>query len=259
MHGGCVMREIRKEAELNHCWYRYKQSGDPQAKETLILAYAPLVKYVVGRVAVGLPSYVDADDLYSYGIFGLLDALERFDVDRGIRFETYALTRIRGAIWDGVRTADWVPRSVRQKARDLERALVALEQRLGRAASDLEAAEELGLTVHGYYELLTEVSGATVLSLDETLRTNSESHIRLGETLVDPHTPNPDADILMGDERQELAEAISGLSERERLVLTLYYYEGLTLKEIGAVLEISESRVCQLHTKAIARLRTKLR
>ncbi len=252
------MREIRQEAELNNCWHRYKQSGDPQAKETLIMAYAPLVKYVVGRLAMGLPAYVDADDLYSYGIFGLLDALERFEVERGIRFETYALTRIRGAIWDGVRTADWVPRSVRQKARELERAILTLEQRLGRAASDAEVSGALGLSDEEYSALLTEVSGAAILSLDETLRHDGESHIRLGETLIDPSTPSPDAEIISADEHQELADAILHLPERERLVLTLYYYEGLTLKEIGVVLDVSESRVCQLHTKAIARLRTRL-
>ncbi|MGE5654463.1 MAG: FliA/WhiG family RNA polymerase sigma factor [Bacillota bacterium] len=252
------MREIGKEVELNKCWHRFKQSGDPQAKETLILAYAPLVKYVVGRVAIGLPTYVDADDLFSYGIFGLLDAIERFEVERGIKFETYALTRIRGSIWDGVRLADWVPRSVRQKARDLERTFHSLEQRLGRAATDAEMAHMLGLTDHEYGALLTEVSGATMLSLDETLRTDGESQIRLGETLVDHAAPSPDAEVLMADEQQELAEAILHLPERERLVLTLYYYEGLTLKEIGAVLDVSESRVCQLHTKAIARLRAKM-
>lgn len=253
------MGETRKDTDMITCWQLFKHSGDAQAKEVLIVAYAPLVKYVVGRLAIGLPSYVDADDLYSYGIFGLLDAIERFEPERNIKFETYALTRIRGAIWDGVRSSDWVPRSVRQKARELERTFLSVEQRLGRAASDAEMADELGLTHLEYGGLLSEVNAATMLSLDETLRADGESSIRLGETIVDLGAPSPDAGVLMADEHGELASAILQLPERERLVLTFYYYEGLTLKEIGAVLGVSESRICQLHTKAISRLRAKLR
>lgn len=245
---------------LVRLWKRYKKTRSPELREQLILEYAPLVKHVAGRLAVMLPPHVEFDDLVSYGMFGLVEAVERFDFERGVKFETYAAARIRGAIIDGLRSADWVPRSVRQKARELEKELIRLESRLGRAATDDEIAEALGMTVQEYDRLLAELSGVSLVSLDEVWVADpeEESQLRLLETVSNESAASPEDTLEEKELERLLAEAIDRLPERERLVVALYYHEGLTLKEIGRVLGVTESRVCQIHTKAILRLRAYL-
>jgi RNA polymerase sigma factor, FliA/WhiG family len=248
------------EQELQRLWRRFKSNGDPQAREQLILHYAPLVKYVAGRVAMGLPPNIDPEDLHSYGIFGLMDALEKYEPDRGVKFETYAIARIRGAMFDGLREQDWVPRTVRQKARRLERAIADLEARLGRSATDEEICAALNLTPEEYADLLSEIRVTSIVSLDEwwAAENDDDKGISLGELIEDPNAEQLGAAIEAREVERLLGEVIEGLPERERLVVTLYYYEGLTLKEIGQVLGVTESRVSQLHTRAILRLRARL-
>lgn len=250
----------KQRAELEQAWEEFKTTGSAEAREALILAYVPLVKYVAGRVSVGLPSNVDFDDLVSYGVFGLVDAVEKFDPDRGVKFETYAVARIRGAVIDGLRSIDWVPRSVRQKSKELEQTIGALEAKLGRPATDAEIAEALNITVEEYHELLSEVKGVTLASLDEVWSGDPEEEgkIPFGQMIENTGSEDPTARVEDVEVKRVLAEAIDHLPERERLVVALYYYEGLTLKEIGEVLRVSESRISQIHTKAILRLRGRL-
>ncbi len=241
-------------------WERYKHHRDPKAREQLILEYAGLVKYVAGRMAISLPSSVHQDDLISYGIFGLIDAIEKFDMDRNIKFETYAVARIRGAIWDGLRSMDWVPYSVRHKAKELEQTYARLEHQLGRAATDDEICEAMNLTRQQFAQLLTETSYLSFLSLDDlwTLDKNGGNSVRVIDTIQDQSAPDPVTMVMFEEQKKILTDAINKLPEREKLVIALYYYEGLTLKEIGKVLGVSESRVSQMHTKAIMRLRGRL-
>lgn len=241
-------------------WEAYKTKGDRTAREELILHYAPLVKYVAGRVAISLPSTVEFDDLISYGIFGLIDAVEKYDPGRGVKFETYALARIRGAIIDGLRSVDWVPRSIRQKAREFEEACQKIETELGRVASDEELCDALNMNLDDYYQMLSEVSCTTLTSLDELWKFdgNLEENIRVMETIKDTSSADPLATVEFQELKKVLGEAIDRLPERERLVIALYYYEGLTLKEIGKVLDVTEARVSQIHSKAILRLRARL-
>jgi RNA polymerase sigma factor FliA len=241
-------------------WQNYLTSKSPATREAIILRYAPLVKYVAGRVAIGLPSNVEFDDLVSFGVFGLMDAIEKFDPLRGIKFETYAIARIRGAILDGLRSNDWVPRSVRQKSRELERICAELENRLGRSASDQEISDAMGISVHEFYQLLSEVSCTTLSSLDELwlVHSNDDDTVRVLDLVRNNESEDPLHQVEMEEIKTTLANAIDCLPERERMVIALYYYEGLTLKEIGEIMEISESRVSQIHTKAIFRLRGRL-
>lgn len=258
MEGGVLDGE--RGSNLERVWELFKMERSVEARDELILAYVPLVKYVAGRVSVGLPANVDFDDLVSYGFFGLVDAIEKFDPDRGVKFETYAVARIRGAVIDGLRSIDWVPRSVRQKAKELENTVASLEAKLGRPATDAEVSEALNVTVEEYHELLSQVRGIALASLDEvwTGDPDEEGKLRFGQMIENTDSEDPGA--LVGDVevRRVLAEAIDQLPERERLVIALYYYEGLTLKEIGQVLGVSESRISQIHTKAIVRLRGRL-
>ncbi len=249
-----------RATEVDRAWKAFKRTGDQAAREALILHYAPLVKYVAGRLAVALPATVDFDDLVSWGTFGLIDAVEKFAPDRGVKFETYALARIRGGMIDGLRLSDWVPRSVRQKARQFEAVAQRLETSLGRAATDGELAVALGLTSEEYHSLLSELACTTLTSLDEVWRGEGDGSegARLVDGLPDEHAPDPLASAEFTELRRALAGAIDQLPERERLVIALYYREGLTLKEIGKVLEVTEARVSQIHTKAILRLRGKL-
>jgi RNA polymerase sigma factor for flagellar operon FliA len=249
-----------RATELDRAWRAFKRAGDGAAREALILNYAPLVKYVAGRLAVSLPASVDFDDLVSWGTFGLIDALEKFAPERGVKFETYALARIRGAMIDGLRVSDWVPRSVRQKARHFETVAQRLETSLGRAATDAELAQALEITLAEYHALLSELACTTLTSLDEVWRGGEDGSegVRLVDGLADEHAADPLAATEFSELRRALAAAIDQLPERERLVVALYYREGLTLKEIGRVLEVTEARVSQIHTKAVLRLRGKL-
>lgn len=238
-------------------WQEYKATGKEKIREKLIVKYAPFVKYVAGKIFVNLPSNIEFDDLVSYGILGLIDAIEKFDIDRNIKFKTYAKTRIRGAIFDELRVLDWTPRSIRQKARKLEKAYAKLESKLGRAARDEEVAEYLGISVHELHNLFNETKKSLLLSLDELFYDDEEGASRL-DFVEDKKSDNPQSKIEQSEIRDILAESINRLSERERLVVTLYYYEDLTSKEIGRILGVSDSRISQLHTKAILRLRGRL-
>jgi RNA polymerase sigma factor for flagellar operon FliA len=245
--------------ELMALWAEFKETASLQARERLILHYAPLVKYVASRVATGLPASVEQADLVSYGMFGLIDALEKFEPARGNKFETYAIPRIKGAIIDELRAMDWVPRSVRFKAREIEKAYSDLESMMKRAPSEKEVAARLGVTLKELHDVITQISFVSVLALDELLSVGSDrgEQVSLLDTLADRGS-----DVSMGLEGQEtrglLAAAINSLSEREKIVVTLYYFEGLTLAEIGEILGVTESRVCQIHTKAVNQLRLQL-
>ena len=253
------MEELEDAAEIDRLWTDYKDSGRRDLRDRLILRYSPLVKYVAGRVAVGLPQNVDQADLVSYGIFGLIDAIEKFDLDRGYKFETYAIARIKGAILDELRSIDWVPRSVRAKARQLEKAYGKLEADLHRTPTDEELAEELGMTEDQLQQTLGQISFVGLVALDEMLSAGGDrgESVTLGDTIADA-SEGPVAAYEVEEMRQILAEAINRMGDREKIVLTLYYYEGLTLAEIGQVLGVTESRVCQIHTKAVLQLRSKL-
>lgn len=245
---------------VEELWQAFKRTGDRAAREALILNYAPLVKYVAGRLAVSLPASVEFEDLISYGTLGLIDAVERFEPARGVKFETYALARIRGGMIDGLRLSDWVPRSLRQKARHFETIVQRLESNLGRAATDAELASALGLSAAEYQDLVSELACTTLGSLDEVWRGDQDGNegVRVVDGLADAQAEDPLASAEYAELKRALAEAIDQLPERERLVVALYYREGLTLKEIGRVLEVTEARVSQIHTKAILRLRGKL-
>lgn len=246
--------------DIARCWAAYKQSGDVIAREKLILNYSPLVKYVAGRLSSNLPQTVDTSDLISYGVFGLIDAIEKFNPDRGIKFETYAIARIKGAIIDELRAMDWVPRSVRSRAREIESAYVVLENRLKRVPTDAEVALEMGVTVKELQDILAKLSYTSVVSFEELWTGNSEREERgsAASTIKDETAEDPVQVFETAEVKEILASAIERLPEREKVVIALYYYEGLTLKEIGAVLGVTESRVSQLHTKAVLRLRARL-
>jgi RNA polymerase sigma factor for flagellar operon FliA len=249
-----------KAIELKDLWRRYKRDGDERARERLVVAYSPLVKYVSGRMASGLPAHVEEADLISYGLVGLISAIERFELEREIKFETYAITRIKGSIIDELRSLDWVPRSVRARARAIERANTKLEHKLQRAPSDEEMAAELEMTVGDFQDALLQISNSTIAALDElwTVSGSSGDQVSLLDTLHDPGAPDPAQVMDATDLKDRIADAISRLPEREKLVVALYYYENLTLREIGEVLGVTESRVSQLHTKAVLRLRGRM-
>jgi RNA polymerase sigma factor for flagellar operon FliA len=240
-------------------WEDYKRTGDRAIRDQLIVLYSPLVKYVAARVAVGLPQHVDGSDLVSYGIIGLIDAIDRFDPVRAVKFETYAIPRIKGAIIDELRAIDWVPRSVRAKARAVEQAYSSLEASLLRTPTDAEVAAELDISEQDLQDILRQVSFVGIAALDEVFLVGGERTERttLGDTIPDA-TAGPVALFEDKESKEILAQAISQLGERERTVLSLYYYEGLTLAEIGEILGVTESRVCQIHTKAVLQLRSRL-
>lgn len=246
-------------SEERKLWKEYKKNGTLSARETLIINYAPLVKYIASRMSLGMPSSVEVDDLVSYGIMGLIDAIEKFEPERGFKFKTYASQRIRGAILDEIRQLDWVPRSVRKKARDVENAYRRIERRVGRAATDLEVTNELEISLSEFHELLTEISGTVLLSLDNVFTVGKEDdEINVYEAIEAPESNRPNEVAERSAMLDILTDAIEDLPEKERLVLTLYYYEEMNLKEIGAILGVTESRVSQIHTKAVMRLRIKL-
>jgi RNA polymerase sigma factor for flagellar operon FliA len=241
-------------------WRQYRKNKDQALRDRLILTYAPLVKYVAGRLGSGLPAHVDEGDLVSYGLLGLIGAIERFDPDRDIKFETYAIARIKGSIIDELRAMDWVPRSVRARARDIERAIAELEGKLNRAPTDEEIAGKLGLTQDELDASLSEISRSSIAALDElwTVQGSTGDQVALIDTIEDTAGPAPQTALDQSEMKEMIADAISRLPEREKLVITLYYYEELTLREIGEVLGVTESRVSQLHTKAILRLKARL-
>ncbi len=241
-------------------WRKYRASRDLQLRDRLILTYAPLVKFVAGRLGSGLPAHVDEGDLVSYGLLGLIGAIERYDPDRDVKFETYAIARIKGSIIDELRAMDWVPRSVRARARDIERAIGELEAQSGRVPSEVEIAAKLGVSQDELGENLLEISRSSIAALDElwTISPTGGDQVALIDTIEDTQGPEPQAALAQTEMREALGEAIARLPEREKLVVTLYYYEELTLREIGEVLGVTESRVSQLHTKAILRLKARL-
>lgn len=250
-----------KQNELAETWLLYKEQNDTGARDRLILAYSPLVKYVAGRMSSGLPAHIEEGDLVSYGLLGLIGALERFDLSRNIKFETYAVSRIKGAIIDELRALDWVPRSVRSWARKVEAAITELENELSRAPTDEETADRLGIGVDEYGDILNQVSCASVVALDEFWDSSGsgQDRVNLIDTIEDTEAPEPSKAFRVQVIKETLAAAIERLPERERIVIGLYYYEGLTLKEIGEVLGVTESRVSQLHTKAVLRLKGRIK
>ncbi|GLZ41475.1 RNA polymerase sigma factor [Actinokineospora sp. NBRC 105648] len=245
------------EAGIVALWRRFGQQRAQVLRDRLVLHYAPLVKYVAGRVGTGLPAHVDVSDLIQSGIFGLVDAIEKFEPERGLKFETYAMQRIRGAILDDLRAQDWVPRTVRGRAREVERGIERLGAKLQRTPNDAELAGELGLTVTELRDVYAQLQLTSVVALDE-LAAAGRGVTSLADVLEDETAEDPVALLVDQDNRRQLAEAIGLLVERDRVVVTLYYFENLTLAEIGRVLGVTESRVCQLHTRAVLRLRAKL-
>jgi RNA polymerase sigma factor FliA len=234
-------------------WAEYKASGDRQLRDELILLYTPLVRYVANRVSAGLPQSIETADLASYGMFGLIDAIEKFDVSRSTKFETYAIARIRGAIIDELRSFDWVPRSVRSKARSVEQAYSLLEATYGRAPTDAEVAAHLDVSDAELQKVFGQISYVGVAALDETVAGWDREAATLGDTIPDREQEFLSA-VEVEEMKQVLADTIDALTLRERVVLTLYYYENLTLAQVGEVLGVTESRVCQIHTKAVTRL-----
>ncbi|MBY0470315.1 FliA/WhiG family RNA polymerase sigma factor [bacterium] len=229
-------------------------------RDKLIVEYAPLIKYIAQKIAARLPANIELDDLISSGVIGLMDAIEKYDSSRDNKFKTYAEFRIRGAILDELRAQDWVPRSVREKAKQLERAFSKIEQSKGRQATDEEVCEELGLSQEDYHDMLNQVRSVSLLSYDEILsfsRSDRRTLHGIGES--GSKAPTPFNEVNIAGIKRIIAEAIQDLPEKQRLVLSLYYYEDLNLKEIGKVLDVTESRVSQLHTQAILRLKAKLR
>jgi RNA polymerase sigma factor FliA len=249
-----------RQTDMKDVWSRYKKTGDEKAREQLVLAYSPLVKFVAGRMSSGLPAHIEESDLISYGLLGLIGAIERFDPAREIKFETFAVSRIKGSIIDELRSLDWVPRSVRAKAREIEATQTKLEHEFGRVPTDQEVAGALDMTVDDFQDSLLQISNSTVVALDElwTVSDSSGDQVSLLDTMKDPNAVDPARELGVSELKDRLANAISRLPEREKLVIALYYYENLTLREIGEVLGVTESRVSQLHTKAVLRLKSRL-
>jgi RNA polymerase sigma factor FliA len=256
-----MISDPNKQHDIAETWRRFKTYGDMAARDQLILAYSPLVKYVAGRMGCGLPAHIEEGDLVSYGLLGLISAIERFEPERNIKFETYAVSRIRGSIIDELRALDWVPRSVRSWARKVEATIARLENELMRAPTDDEIAEGLGIGVDEFQDILNQISCTSIVALDEfwDVQGSNQDRVNLIDTIEDADAPDPSRAYRIQAIKETLASAIQRLPERERIVVGLYYYEGLTLKEIGEVLGVTESRVSQLHTKAILRLRGRIK
>jgi RNA polymerase sigma factor for flagellar operon FliA len=245
------------DAGIAALWQQFADSPDQASRDRLVLHYAPLVKYVAGRVGTGLPTHVDVGDLVQSGIFGLVDAIEKFDPERGLRFETYAMQRIRGAILDDLRSQDWVPRAIRAKAKEAERAMERLGARLHRTPTDAELAVELGIGLDELRDFYGQMQLTSVVALEDLVAAGKDRG-SLVDTLPDDDAVDPVAVLVDQDNRRQLAQAIAQLTERDKIVVSLYYFESLTLAEIGKVLGVTESRVSQLHTRAVMRLRAKL-
>lgn len=249
------------KAQIAHfeVWEKISTDKRQEARKELVDIYARIVKYVAGRMAIGLPHYVEFNDLISAGLLGLIQAVDNFDHNRGIKFETYAIPRIRGSILDELRSQDWFPRSLRRKAKQLEEAYSSLEVKLGRHATDAEVAKHMEIDLGDLDTMVGEVSIATIMSLDaDTGGDDSDQSSSLGEYLADPKTEDVEQVLALQEMKQLIGKRMNELPEKEQLVLVLYYYEELTLKEIGEILDVTESRVCQIHTKAIMRLKGKI-
>ncbi len=237
-------------------WKKYKRHKTRLLREEIVRKYMYLVKYVAGRVAIGLPPNVEFNDLVSYGLLGLFDAIEKYDVDQGNKFETYGVSRIRGAIMDELRKLDWAPRLLRKRARDIERKGRELEDRLGRAATEDELARSLKMSIEDLNGIYSELNSTTFLSLDEVWQNDDGNKpVSRLQTVEDSLITNQFSYVHQNEVKELLAQSIDQLPEKEKLVVVLYYYENLTLREIGEVLNVSESRVCQIHTKVVTRLR----
>lgn len=246
-------------ATIDNIWTEFVATKRADLRDELILAYTPLVRFVVSRLGIPSTSMLDADDLVSYGMIGLINAVDRFDPSRGVRFEAFAMARIRGAVIDQLRVLNWLPRSAVARIRQIETALATLEQRLGRPAKEQEAAAEIGVSTQRYRQMLLE-AGIVVLSLDAPLGSLAQEDevTSLGDLLEDSRSPGPHEQVEHGELSASLSSAIERLPEREQLLLSLYYHEELTMKEISALMGVSESRVCQLHMQAVLRLRAAL-
>ena len=241
-----------KQQEL---WKQYSENRDPVTREKIIIEYSPLVKYVAGRLSIYFGSNVEYDDLVGFGVFGLIDAIDKFDVSKGVKFETYASLRIRGSIIDSIREMDWVPRSLRQKNKELEKIYWEIENNLGHAASDKEVADKLGISLDDFYKLINDINVTSMVSLEEFLEQNYE----IGTGIPSANREyRPESYVELSELKSILGQSIDKLPEKEKTVITFYYFEELTLKEISAIMKVSESRISQLHTKAILRLRGKL-
>jgi len=239
-------------------WMEWKENGSREAELELVEKFLPLVNKVAMRLSIGLPNNVDKDDLISYGRFGLLDALNKFDYKRGLQFETYAMWRIRGAMIDGLRENDWIPRTVRDKAKKIEEAYTYLEQNLLRSPTEKEVSVHLGITEKEVQQVMYDTSLSSMLSIDEAVGDEDEQKIARHAYLIDDLMPNPENVAQMQNLKEVLTQAIDKLPEKERLVVSLFYFEELTLSEIAEVMSLSPSRISQLHSKAIFRLRNTL-
>ena len=250
---------INDEKEEDELWYEFRKTKSPALRDKFIRQYMPLVKYVAGKIAVGMPNSVEFDDLVGFGQFGLLDAINKYDPAKNVKFKTYAVTRIRGSIFDELRQIDWVPRSVRQKSKEIEDVIGELETKLGRTATDAEIADALNMDEDEYHRTVMKVSGTSVLSLNDVWYAGDDNdNASIGSNIEAPSSLNPDVIAEREEIKKVIAEAINELPEKEKIVIVLYYHEDLTFKEIGEVLDVSESRISQLHTKANLRLRAKL-
>ncbi|MDY2844267.1 MAG: RNA polymerase sigma factor WhiG [Treponema sp.] len=247
------------DEEEDAIWKEFNKKKTSVLRDKIIRKYMPLVKYVAGKVSIGLPSSMEFDDLVGFGQFGLLDAINKYDLDKKVKFKTYAVTRIRGAIIDEMRQLDWVPRSVRQKSREIEDVISSLESRLSRPATDEEIAREMNISVEDYQHTVMKISGTSVLSLNDVWYSGDDSdHLSIGDSIESPQSLNPDVQVEREEIRKVIIQAINELPEKEKMVIVLYYHEDLTFKEIGQVLEVSESRISQLHANANLHLRAKL-
>lgn len=247
--------------KLDELWRKYKLNGDEDARQTLIIYYSPLAKYVAGRIASSLPASVDVQDLISNGILGLIDAIEKFDPSLKIKFETYAISRIRGAIIDSLRALDWLPRSLRYKSKEIDRVYAELESKLKREPTDEELAEALDIPVDDLRKLLSELSYSSMVALEDMVTANKkdDSEFTIMQTVADTSSVDPFEMFDDEETKEYLIEAIKSLPEKERKVIIHYYYSGMTLKEIGNLLGVSESRVSQIHSKALLKLKSKLK
>jgi RNA polymerase sigma factor for flagellar operon FliA len=259
VHDDAVVQDETAESKEAALWQEYRQTKDPKLRDAFIRQYAPLVKYVAGKVAVGMPSNVEFDDLVSCGTFGLLDAIDKYDPGKNVKFKTYAVTRIRGAIFDELRSTDWVPRSVRQKTREVEEAISTLEAQYGRPATEPEIAAYLKIDESEFQRTMMKISGTSILSLNDVWFSGDENDkVSIQDSIEAPEPYKPDVIAERDEIVRIIIDVINQLPDKEKKIIILYHYEDLTLREIGQVLDITESRVSQLHTKAMLRIRAQL-